>query len=206
MNLFQMKPRPHNRDRLSDFLENNYVCIGWPGIGDLLGVNKGEIKKRLAQKYHYSGQSLANHLGSVGAFVETMKKDDYVLIACNDVAYLGMVFDYYYDASYDNEEDGMCHRRKVKWLNTIPRNDLNNEVQELLRHRGTITKFKYSFAAAGLDEWLIHPRGVVLGKGRTISLDQDTVLEAVGILKSALRCEDVERRERAAIALLQYSR
>ncbi|MDF2669289.1 MAG: hypothetical protein K0R67_1595 [Paenibacillus sp.] len=191
---------------MAEFLKDNFVCIGWPGIGDLEKASKEQLKDRLSSKYGYQGQELANRLGAVSAFVHTMQDGDYVLVADQDWVHLGDVGDYYYAEQFDTEEDGMCHRRGVTWLTSIPKVELNAEVQELLRHRGTITKFKHPLPIAQLDRWVTNAQGITQVTGKPGYVDAKTVEEALNILKAALRSEDADRRERAAAAILQYAK
>lgn len=205
--LFQMKSKPHGHERLQQFLLEEYVCIGWPLIGDLTNVTKDELRERLAAQYKYEGQLLGNKLGSVSAFVHTMQEGDYVLIAEGELVHLGVVGEYEYDDDFDNDEDGMCHRRSCKWLSTISRKDLNPEVQELLRHRGTITKFKHPLEMAELGKWIEDPTGIKLPAPSALSalIDRELLQRAVDVLRDALYSDNVERQERAAAALLQYA-
>jgi predicted Mrr-cat superfamily restriction endonuclease len=206
MNLFQMKSKPHGIERMAEFLKDNFVCIGWPGIGDLGHVDKEELEDRLAQVYKYQGQELANQLEAVSAFVHTMQDGDYVLVADNDCVHLGDVGDYYYIEEFDTQEDGTCHRHGVTWLTSIPRSELNAEVQELLRQSGTITKFEHPFSMAQLERWSSNHEGIAPMTGKTSNVDPQTIEEALQILKKALRSEDADRRERAAVAILQFAR
>lgn len=218
MNLFQMKSHPHGIDRMKLFLEENFVCIGWPGIGNLEGVSKEELRRRLVLVYGDDPHELASRLGAIGLFVHAMQDGDYVLLADQDAVYVGDLGDYYYVDEYDNDQDAMCHRRGVTWLARIPRVELNAEVQELLRHRGTITRFQHPFAAAGLDRWIAaQQQAPILPASppkaqRTASpasaasaVDAQTIGQALGILKEAMESSDPERRERAAAAVLLYA-
>src|SRR4051794_40585776 len=88
VNIFQMKSKPHGIERFNEFVGTkesgpSFIAIGWPGIGDLTNVSKDEIRERLEKKYNYQGQQLATYLGAVNAFVNTIKKEDLVLISNN---------------------------------------------------------------------------------------------------------------------------
>ncbi len=45
MNIFQIKTKPHGKERLNDFIQGEFIAIGWPGIGDLNGTSKSEVLK-----------------------------------------------------------------------------------------------------------------------------------------------------------------
>jgi predicted Mrr-cat superfamily restriction endonuclease len=211
MNLFQMKSKPHGIERLPLFLKDNFVCIGWPGIGNLDNVSTAELEQRLTQAYDQPERDLAGPLSEISCFAQTMQDGDYVLIADEDGVYLGDVGDYYYVEPYDNIDDGMCHRRGVTWLNRIPRAALNLKVQEWLQHSGTIEQFEQAVEAAGLDSWIPNRFGFADTPAakppvQQVSVDPDTVARALAVLNEALSCDNAERRERAAIAILQYAR
>ncbi|QJD86478.1 hypothetical protein [Cohnella herbarum] len=214
MNLYRILSQSLGIDRMKTFLKDNFVSTGHPGTGDLENVGKDEIRDRLAAATDYVGQELANRAEEMAAFVHTMQDGDYILVADQDSVYLGDVGDYYYVEASDSEEDGLCHRRGVTWLNRIPRSQLNAYVQEWLDSEGGAVKaFEYSFRLAGLDNWVSprdQPQNVQFGEmpatPSAVYVDQETIDEALGVLKQALRCEDADRRERAAAAILRYAK
>ncbi|MGG3805351.1 hypothetical protein [Metabacillus fastidiosus] len=200
MNIFQLKSKPHGTERLPEFLEENFIAIGWPRIGDLSNVDADEIEKRLAQTYKaYTGQTMAYHKGMINAFVNTMQPQDVVMITEGDYVHIGQVGEYYYEELYDNDTDGMCHRRPVEWLATVERNHLNEKVREHLKNRATITKFKYPFTLAEIEPYL-------LGKSdssHTISPKGEIFEKAWDVLVKALNSEDEQIRVLAASAIWQ---
>ncbi|TKI45578.1 hypothetical protein [Bacillus mycoides] len=207
VNIFQMKSKPHKIERLNEFIGNpggepSFVGIGWPEIGDLTNVSKDEIRDRLEKRYDYKGQQLGTYLGAVNTFVNTMKKGDLVLIANN----LGQVFvfevgDYRYVGKYDNQTDGLCHQREAKLLVVIDRANLNPEIQELLRNRGTITQFKYPFEKSGLEQWLdpVEEPDVNLN---------ELVNKALNVLEKEMLAEDQDPliRIKAAAEILRFAK
>lgn len=205
VNIFQMKSKPHGIERMNEFIginggEEAFVAIGWPGIGDLTNVSKDEIRERLEKKYNYQGQQLATYLGAVNAFVNTMKKDDLVLISNNlDQVFVFEVGDYEYVEDYDNNDYGMCHQRKAKLLKVLNKAELNPELQELLRNRGTITQFKYPFEKSGLDKWF-EP---------LVELDvniNELVNKALNVLEKELLSKDSMTRITAAAEILRFAK
>jgi predicted Mrr-cat superfamily restriction endonuclease len=177
------------------------VAIGWPGIGDLTGVEKDEIRERLARVYKYEDQSLATNLGSVNAFVHTMQAGDIVLIAEGDYVHIGIVGDYEYDESL--EPEGMCHKRHCIWKSTVKKSDFNTEVQSLLRNRTSITKFPHPFSVAEIDRYL--GENQVLFRVNHATTQQGTVDlagKALAVLQSYL--DDEEHNLTAAIEILRY--
>lgn len=141
-NAWLIRPFPHGKERLAEFLEHGIVAIGWPKIGDLMGKSKGQLKEILSgPPYKYDGLRLGNAYASIDIFVNQMQKEDLLLIPNGDDIYFGEITgEYHYDSSTDNDEDGYPHQREVKWLTTIPisRQLLSKELRYSLKvHRAT---------------------------------------------------------------------
>ncbi|MED1488294.1 MULTISPECIES: hypothetical protein [Bacillus] len=200
MSLFQMKTKPHGIERGGEFLRENYICIGWPGIGDLTHATKDTIRERLAKVYKYEGQQLSTYLGFVNTFVRTMQKGDYVLISENEYVHLGIIGPYKYVKEFDNDTDGKCHQRDVNWLVTVQKSELNAEVQELLRNRGTVTQFKHPIAKAELDK-LLNKKNKIQS---SVSIPKEKLSKALDIVYKAMESENEELRLKAAAILLNY--
>ncbi|HWL23307.1 MAG TPA: hypothetical protein VNR38_06095 [Ureibacillus sp.] len=200
MNLFQLKSKPNGTERLPLFLKENFIAIGWPGIGNLTNVDSDEIEYRLAQAYKsYTGQTMAYHKGMVNAFVNTMQPLDIVMITEGDYVHIGQVGEYYYEEKYDNDIDGMCHRRSVEWLATVERNHLNEKVREHLKNRATITKFKYPFALAEIEPYILGQSDL----NATNSPKGEIFEKAWDVLVKSLDSEDEQTRVLAASAIWQ---
>lgn len=208
MNIFQMKTQPNGIERITEFISQGFVCIGYPGIENLEGVQKDEIRKRLHEKYKWTGSKLGNHLGIVNAFTNTMNDKDIVLITEGDWVHIGEVGPYYYDDNF--EDEGMCHRRDVTWLKKIQRHQLNEYVKELLRNRSIVTKFKHPSDIAELDK-VLNPEKDLSDKQHVFSFDEilvseDHVKKALQVLLSALESENEEVRVDAAKSILKVSK
>lgn len=123
------------------------------------------------------------------------KRGDLVLVS----NHLDQVFTFEVDdyvEKYDNVDDGMCHQRKAELLIIVNKLDLNQEIQELLRNRGTITQFKYPYEKSGLDKYLEKPE---------FNLDE-LVSKALNVLEKELNFNDSTCRIRAAAAILEYAK
>jgi predicted Mrr-cat superfamily restriction endonuclease len=199
MNIFQMKTQPHGNESLNLFLNENFVCIGYPGIGDLTGVDKDEIRDRLQDAYKWSGSQLGNHLGIVNAFVNTMRSGDIVLVSENEWVHIGRLGDYNYNYIFENE--GKCHRRDVTWIGKVKRDCLNEHVRELLRNRSIITKFKHPSDIAELDKLILNTSSII---NVNLNIDEKILTKAIDVLNRALESEDEEIRVKSALGLLQY--
>jgi len=229
MDLYQMKSNPLGHDRIEQFLRDNFVSIGFPGIGDLESLGRAALEERLRQAYPGQEQKLNEWVHELRAFVHEMQDGDHLLVAHEEIVYLGDVGDYYYVEAFDSETEGTCHRRGVTWLAAIRRAELNAKVLELLDLPGAIARFQYSYSAAQLKPFVLNgstekiapvpelatspcpPLTSVPVDKQTIeearlAVDKQTIEEALSILKQAMSCEDAERRERAAIAILQYAK
>lgn len=212
MNIFQIKCKPHGTDRLNEFIADNFLSIGWPFIGSLEGVEKEEIRERLLivdqykKRYSENTRTVSVDLGNIWAFVDTMKAGDIVLFhGHQNNVHIVEVKSYEYVQEFDNDE-GMCHQRKFTPLAIVPFEELNSKLQELMRHRGTVTRFKYPLADAELDS-LIGSQADTLRKDQVISLQsvpEKIIKEALEELYSALHSGDSDKRFRAAAEILRY--
>ncbi|TFE25528.1 hypothetical protein [Cohnella luojiensis] len=211
MKLFQIKSNPQGIDLMERFLADNYVSIGWSGLGNLENSGIDDIRESLTRAYGEQGLEVDGPIEELNAFVNTMQDGDYVLIGHEDTVYLGDLGDYYYVESSDSVLNGMCHRRGVTWLTRIPRSELNASVQEFLNHSSTVKEYDYPIPRAQLDRWLSAKTQVTTTHAFAadnrpqVQIDKDTIVEALEILKKAMRSEDAERRERAAAAILRYA-
>ncbi len=143
-----IRPYPHDIYRVKDFLNENIIAIGWPGIGDLTGIDKDELKNRLKNKYKYkytSNQSLGQNAGVIFRFVNDVKRDDYVLMPDGPIVYIGKVLkdNYKYNNENDNNVEGYPHQREVEWLvdkRAIYRKLLTGRVFDSLKGQQTLFK------------------------------------------------------------------
>jgi len=194
------KPHNHEKERVQEFINDSFVCIGWPHIGSLEGKSKREIKDKLSGVYGYTGHTLGYCIGQVNCFVNTMKKGDIIFITEKNWAHIGVVDDYEYDGFFDNDEYGMCHRRKVNWINKAQISELNASVQRLLRNRNTISQYPETFDASGLEKYMIENTSEV--KENTDKLES-LFRDALAVLENELKSEDPDRRLKAATELIR---
>lgn len=135
-----VRPFPHGINRLDMFKSDNFVAIGWPGIGDLAGKSREELKRILSQEpYKLSGLALGNAYATVDLFVNQFGIGDYILVPDGDDIYLAkLVSDYYFDASVDTQDAGYSHQRRVEWCTSTARKNLSHELRMSLKvHRTT---------------------------------------------------------------------
>ncbi|MCJ8172687.1 hypothetical protein [Clostridium botulinum] len=198
-----MKTKPHGIERFRQFIDEEFVCIGWPGIGDLDQASTDEIRFRIKRTYKYEGHKLGNALGQVNTFVNTMKTRDIVFIVENGYAYVGKVGAYTYEKQYDNNKDGMCHRRSVEWMDRTLINELDSGIQKLISNRNTICKYPQSIERSELSKLV--GKQVPINKENLEKLDE-LFSDALTILEEELKSTDPDRRMKAATELIRLKR
>ena len=73
-----------------------------------------------------------------------MKPGDVLLVRNKKKVSIGVVGPYQYIASLDNEHDGFCHQRTIKWIETDePLALFNKAVQTTVLSPGIVTGSKY---------------------------------------------------------------
>lgn len=213
--IFQLKGKPHGIDRIKVFLDEGFICIGWPGIGDLTSVDRKEIKQRLQNTYHYSGQQLGAYTGAVNAFANTLQENDVVVVPHGVIVHVGIAGPYYYDPQYDNDKDGMCHRRDVIWTATLAKSKLNYRMLEFVKNRGIITKFPGTFEEAELSRFLTvdddDDRNPFILEdydtaSDTLGFKVEIIQKAKNVLEEALESDKPDIRIKAAEAILSLSK
>ena len=195
-----MKTKPHGKERIREFIDGEFVCIGWPGIGDLTHTSKDEIRNRLKTVYNISGHKLGNSLGQVNTFVNAIKEGDIVFVTEKDWAYIGIAGDYHYNPHFDNNEEGMCHRRNIEWINRILISGLESSIQRLLSNRNTICQYPETIEDSGLEKYLSNQSPIV--KENSTKLD-DLIQQALAVLEEELKSEDLDRRLKAATEIIR---
>lgn len=153
-NAWIVRPYPHGKSRITEFRKGNIVAVGWPGIGDLTGKSREDIKQILSGKpYKLSGLALGNAYATIDIFVNRMNPGDLVLVPDGtDIFFAEICSDYYMDAKFDSQQMGYSHQRKVKWLQSVARNDLSKSLRSSLKvHRTTADISKHYNEIAALS-------------------------------------------------------
>lgn len=204
MNIFQLKTNPHGIPRFRQFIDEGFICIGHPGLGNLEGAGLNEIRSRIASVTGLSGHKLGNALGQVNAFVNTMRMGDIVLIVEKNKVFIGTIGNYYYEEQYDNETDAMAHRRLVEWTDRVALDSLNASMQRFLSGRNTISRYPESYEESGLALF-VGANPIPTGQQNSSKLDS-LFDEALAVLESELRSEDPDRRLKAATELIRLKK
>lgn len=184
------------------------MCIGWARLGDLAGATRSNIKERLASVYGLAGHRLGKALGQVNAFVNMMQEGDVVPVREGEHIHIGVVGPYYYDSTFDDETDAMCHRRDTQWLGFVKLEELNASVQRIMANMNTICRYPLPFEESGLGLYVGGYRPSPNLSRSTIDRSRldSLVEEALKVLEAELRSEDPDRRLRAATELLRLKR
>lgn len=114
-----VRPYPHGIYRMQEFLDENMIAIGWPGIGDLSAARTREdIRQTLDPNDDWpSPRSLGQAIGNIFRFVIEIRRDNYVVVPDGGDVYFGQVTtDYRYVAEMDDDEHGCPHQRNVNWF------------------------------------------------------------------------------------------
>ena len=138
-----VRPYPHHIYRMQEFLDENMIAIGWPGIGDLSFVRtRDDIEQALGTEYESSPRQLGQAKGNLFRFVREIEPDDYVVVPDGGDVYFGVVTsDYRYVV--DDEERACPHQRNVNWRNSVPRQLLTGRNWNTLNGRLSVFEFSH---------------------------------------------------------------
>lgn len=202
MNIFMLRSKPHNIQRIDVFLKDKVVAIGWTPTGSLEGATKEEIREILTS-LGYEGQSLSTNLGMVNSFVRVMQENDLVVIRQGDIVHLGRVGPYKWREKY--EDMYMAHTRSVEWITTIPFQELNASLQSLLKNIKTIARYPGTLEESGLNKYLSNGEGEPSETKTTIENKEDLIANTIEILKDlSNNAKDEKVRLEATKELLNY--
>lgn len=138
-----VRPYPHGKYRIDEFLEQGIVAMGYPFTGNLSDVSsRDEMKERLLAVYEYSPRSVGQRAGMLYNFVHEIEVGEYVLVPDGPVVFVGRVTsDYRHVPELSNDEEGYPHQRGVEWFfggKAIPRDALSGRVYDSLKGRSTL--------------------------------------------------------------------
>ena len=118
---WSVQRKPHHHDRISEFLAQGIVAIGWPE-DSFNGISKEKLQKFL-KAYNKTNTKavITKKLNAIWAFINEMSSDDLVLVPEGDHVYIGRIAsDYYYDTTKATDETGYANQRRIKWLRREP--------------------------------------------------------------------------------------
>ncbi|WP_419876094.1 hypothetical protein [Candidatus Pristimantibacillus sp. PTI5] len=206
MNVFLLNPGLHGAKHIPVFLKENYVGFAWPGMGDLENVSSPEWQKQAVQAYKAEGQTLLEILEEIGSFVYGMQDGDYLFVTDGDYVHLGDLGDYFYVESQEADEEVLNHRRGVTWLKSVPKAETHPELKSFLNRGAKIAKLESSVSQEQLEYWMTNSAKPRPEAAISARVDEETIARALDLLKEAMSSGDADRRERAAIAILQFAK
>lgn len=144
MKSWLLRPMPHNKLRIKEFLNKHIIAIGWPEITSFSGKTKEEIQTDLSHHpLNYQPQELGIATATVNSFVNEMRLGDIVVVPNeNDIFFAKIISDYFYTA--DNVSDGYPHQRKVEWVKgPVRRTEIPDELRKSLRAPRTLADLSH---------------------------------------------------------------
>ncbi len=136
-NYWLLRAKPHNVDRIEEFLTQNIVAVGWPGIPDLSQLNKDILKEKLHEQYpNASNRDISLDANILNRFSNEMKIDDIIVTPTEkDVYFFKITSNYFYEISKATENEGYPHQRNVELLKSVSRYQLIESLKKPLRTR-----------------------------------------------------------------------
>lgn len=124
------------------FLDGNYVAIGWLIKDDLSAINSRDELYPLYKKEYPNDKSnvvIGQQVGQIARFLLEIKSGDYIITPAQDTEYIyyGIIDSYYYADC--NDGCPYPHRRKVIWNKTpIQRSQFSVPFQNTIRSSLTV--------------------------------------------------------------------
>lgn len=123
-------------------LEDSVVTIGWAELPDLSGRNKEQVKRLILEKYPGTREELSETWAEeICSFIKKIEKGDLVAVPFktrNEVLIGKINGDY----EYRHLTDFISHIRKVRWLKTIFKEELEEEYDVDLSSSKTLFQIK----------------------------------------------------------------
>ncbi len=116
-------------DYASECYRKGVIAVGWSGLGDLNRIaSLNDLKQKFVKRYGGNVRSVAQGAGALWSFRTFVKRGDYVLCPDSDSKcyYLGKVISerVFYNMASLGGRCNFSHRRKVKWLGRLDRNQV----------------------------------------------------------------------------------
>ncbi|SYZ72202.1 hypothetical protein TRIP_C20317 [Candidatus Zixiibacteriota bacterium] len=114
-----VRPYPHGKYRMQEFLEKGMVAIGWPSTGDLASKTRDEIGNILKTTYYTGASSgtLGQVTGIVNRFVNQIQEGDTIIVPDGNFIYLGTTTcTYEFRPELQADDQGYPHWVRVDWL------------------------------------------------------------------------------------------
>ena len=132
------------------WLAEGYVSIGWHRAGQIpSGATRKEIRARLQEAYPEG--PLGGLTGQLHRFISEMKVGDLVVAPAGARIHVGVVASDVYWAPSDDEDQPLCRRRSVEWVN--PQQPLARESLSQAAFSALRTLLTVSNVSAFADEF-----------------------------------------------------
>ncbi|MCC2414298.1 MULTISPECIES: hypothetical protein [Bacillus cereus group] len=138
-----VRPLPHGTNHMMEFLNHDFIAVGYPVGKNLKGFNYEEIREILEKHDYVEG------IGNVNTFVNSMNPGDIVVVPADnkkDVFFAEIISDYTYKKEFDEDVagSGYPHHRRVQWFfdkSPLLRSELPKDLQNSMRYPGAIADF-----------------------------------------------------------------
>lgn len=200
-----IRPKPSGIDRLQEFLDEQMIAVGWPGLGDLTGTREYELKLKLRQEYADN----ASALSALKMIVYRMSPGDFVLVPQENSIFFGeIVSNYIYEERHDEITTGFPHQRRVEWFDLVlSRDELPTDLQKstrVVRTAAELTKHIHLIEEL-LSTHQAKRRRKSSEANPSDSMDEEQLVEkAKRIVGQELASEDPLVRLRAAEVIFNY--
>ncbi|AXI00548.1 hypothetical protein DV702_12950 [Sporosarcina sp. PTS2304] len=192
-NVWLLRPLPHGNDCLNEFLEENFIAVGYPAGISFSNLSYNVLRETLKNNNWEEG------IGNVNILVNSMQIGDLVVVPSTNKkdVYIGEITsDYVYSQDLDENREGTGypHQRKVTWFfnkQALLRSDLPDELRSSLRYPGAVADLTKHYS---LVEQLIN--------GGIISIDSDLQQRAWKVIEDLLESDDENIRLHAATLIL----
>ncbi|MDD0820049.1 hypothetical protein BUE63_24025 [Bacillus sp. MB353a] len=194
-NAWIIRPIPHGNNRMKQFLDDNFIAIGYPTGVSFKNLSYDDIRGVLEKK------NWADGIGNVNLFVKKMRVGDFILVPDDNKkdVYIGVIeSEYYHDSKVDKPNEGFYpHQRKVKWLfnkNPLLRSELPDDIRGSLRYPGTIANITKHITI--IEE--------LLNTGKNNNPKNNLLEKALKVLEELLEDNNSEIRLKAAEIIVKH--
>ncbi len=164
-------------------INENLVTIGWNELPDLTSIKTREQLDEIYWKTYPDAKKMeaANHLGQIWRFINEMKKGDLVALPLKSQSAInfGEIEGEY---EYSPVADNVKHIRRVKWLKTIPRTAIDQDMLYSFGAFKTVCQIQRNNAEARIKKLL--KTGVVAETDKDI--DESETIDIEGYANDQL--------------------
>lgn len=181
---------------MKEYIAESYVSIDLPWLNEDVEFVAWE---QLCATYEQ-----ANCSEQLRLFLYEMQDGDLIIVTDGEAVYLGDLGDYFFVEAMSNESlPPRTHRRGVTWLKSIggQLDQMADKLQQFINNTQDLAKYDEHVTLEGMEAHLESR-----GRSAAAMVDKELISEAINVLRQALYSDDVERRERAAIALLNFAK